>query len=121
MSAKVWKNSVHSILYLEFKHVRANFVEPDEVAHYEPSHLALLCLRNLLLSVFALSQLNIPPWFNSAWFCLYMLYVGEMIHQTMIKVNYTLLCFAPFLQVKLFSDFYFTLPKFYPTKIGVTC
>ena len=36
----------------------ANTVDPDEMAHYEPSHLDLQCLQNQLLLCLALYRLK---------------------------------------------------------------
>ena len=41
-----------------FKTKRANSVDPDEVAHDEPPHLALHCLQTQLLSLLVLSVLT---------------------------------------------------------------
>ena len=35
----------------------SNSVDPDETAHYEPSHLDLLCLQSLLISPVAVKEL----------------------------------------------------------------
>ena len=44
MSANFKKCLVSATLYCEFKNYRANSIDQDEVAHYEPSHLDLRCL-----------------------------------------------------------------------------
>ena len=51
--SKFWKKSyVQAIPYWEFKDQRANRVDLDAVAHYEPLHLDLRCLQiQLFLSL----------------------------------------------------------------------
>ena len=41
-----------AVSYSEFKCKRANSVDPDEVAHYEPPHQDLHCLHINLFSAF---------------------------------------------------------------------
>ena len=38
----------------------SNSVDPDETAHYEPSHLDLCCLQKSILSLMAVKELNFP-------------------------------------------------------------
>ena len=37
----------------------SNSVDPDDTAHYEPSHLDLRCLQNLLSSPMTVKELSV--------------------------------------------------------------
>ena len=39
----------------------SNSIDPDETAHYEPSHLDLCCLQKLILSPMAMKELKVVP------------------------------------------------------------
>ena len=46
----------------------SNSVDPDETAHYEPSHLDLCCLQKPILSPMAAKELRVKPkMFNLPW------------------------------------------------------
>ena len=59
-SAKLKKKCfVQTVSYPEFKHLRANCVDLDEVAHYEPPHQDPHCLQIQLFSSLVLSVLKL--------------------------------------------------------------
>ena len=45
-------------LYAKLKYRMSNSVDPDEMAHYEPSHLDLCCLQKPILSPMAVKELK---------------------------------------------------------------
>ena len=49
---------VQAIAYREFKDYRANSVDPDEVAHYEPPHPDLCWLQIQLFSSLVFKELD---------------------------------------------------------------
>ena len=57
-SKKNVSSSYRDILYWEFKDYRANSVDLDEVAHYEPPHQDLRCLQIQLFSSLVLKELK---------------------------------------------------------------
>ena len=52
------KQHNQAISYLEFKDWRANSVDLDDVAHYEPPHQDLRCLQIQLFPSLVLKELN---------------------------------------------------------------
>ena len=52
------KKFIQAISYSEFKGLRANSVDLDEVAHDEPPHQHLSCLQIYLFSSLMLKELN---------------------------------------------------------------
>ena len=45
-------------LYVKLKDRMSHSVDPDETAHYEPSHLDLCCLQKLILLPMAVKELK---------------------------------------------------------------
>ena len=53
------KSSVQTVSYWEFKNSKANSIDPDEVAQFEPPHLDLLCLQ---IQLYSLLKLLVLVW-----------------------------------------------------------
>ena len=68
------KCETQAVSYLEFKDKRANSVDLDEMAHYEPPHQDLRCLQiqlflSLVLKELSSESLGLPPLWASSLFC----------------------------------------------------
>ena len=53
-------------LYLKFNNWMSNSVDPDETAHYEPSHLDLCSLQRLLIIACGSERVNLKIFNSSA-------------------------------------------------------
>ena len=62
ISKKKKKKIIPAISYLELKNYRANSVDLDEMAHFEPPHQELRCLRIQLFLSLVLKELRVDSY-----------------------------------------------------------